>query len=192
MCPLKFFNPEPYASFLCNLAQILTWISFHFKNIKMSYICVQDIIYEALMYWALIAWVTFFCSPNEPVINKGPDFPLICADINEEKFLACWSQWSNLIAEPVLQQGMPVVWARWGGDEVKASFAVCPCRDWNTNLAPVALDMEVAIQGNDTHGLLLSWGWHDGLLTHRTPRGKLPEEATDSHSHPQTWSRRFG
>lgn len=37
-------------SFLYNLAQILTHISFHFKNINMSNICVQAIIYDALKY----------------------------------------------------------------------------------------------------------------------------------------------
>lgn len=49
-----------------------------------------------------------------------------------------------------------------------------------TVLAPVALDMEVTIQGNNAYGLLLSWGRHDGLLTHRTPRGKFLMEILDA------------
>lgn len=53
-----------------------------------------------------------------------------------------------------------------GSDEIIPTFDFSPSCDQNTNLTPVALDMEVTIQGDNAYSLLLSWGWHDGLLTH--------------------------
>lgn len=44
-----------------------------------------------------------------------------------------------------------------------------------TDLTPVAMNMEIAIQSHDPDSLFLAWGWHDWLLAHRTSGGKFPE-----------------
>lgn len=50
MCPLKFFNPEPYVEFPVRSCSNFNRQGFHFTNINMSNICVQAIIYDVLKY----------------------------------------------------------------------------------------------------------------------------------------------
>ena len=40
--------------------------------------------------------------------------------------------------------------------------------------------MKAPIQSHDSHRLLLSWSWHDGMTTHRAARSKPPVEVINA------------
>lgn len=61
-----------------------------------------------------------------------------------------------------------------------AALVISLRQETTTILTPVAVNVEITIQGHNADGLLLAWGRHDRFLAHRTARGKFLVEVLNA------------